>query len=58
MAIYQNFEPSESKTPKKRSNSAVVFTRLACVDVGFGRRIALLDVFILKCVCFGAEVCL
>ena len=30
---YQNFSPSESKTPKKRSNSAGVFTRLACVDV-------------------------
>ena len=30
---YQNFSPSESKTPKKRSNSAAVFTRLACVDV-------------------------
>ena len=29
-----------------------------CEDVGFGRRIALLDVFLLKCVCFGAEVCL
>ena len=30
---YQNFSPSESKTPKKRSNSAAIFTRLACVDV-------------------------
>ena len=29
-----------------------------CEDVGFGRRIALLDVFILKYVCFGAEICL
>ena len=33
VAKYQNFLPSESKTPKKRSNSAAVFTRLACVDV-------------------------
>ena len=33
VAKYQNFSPSESKTPKKRSNSATVFTRLACVDV-------------------------
>ena len=24
---YKNFSPSESKTPKKRSNSAAVFTR-------------------------------
>ena len=30
---YQNFSPSESKTPKKRSNSTAVLTRLACVDV-------------------------
>ena len=30
---YQNFSPSESKTPIKRSNSAAVFTRLTCVDV-------------------------
>ena len=29
-----------------------------CEDVGFGRRSALLNVFIMKCVCFGAEVCL
>ena len=52
---YQNFFTIGIKYSKK-SNSAVVFTRLACVDVGFGRRIALLDVFILKCVCFGAEI--
>ena len=30
---YQNFSLSKSKTPKKRSNSAAIFTRLACVDV-------------------------
>ena len=30
---YKNCSPSESKTPKKRSNSAAVFTRFACVDV-------------------------
>ena len=29
----QNFCPSELKTPKKRSNSAAVFTRLAYHDV-------------------------
>ena len=29
-----------------------------CEDVGFGRRSALLNVFIMKCVCFGAEPCL
>ena len=33
MAIYQNFLPSELKTPKKRSHSAAVFTRLVCLDV-------------------------
>jgi len=39
LAKYQNFSPSELKTPKKRSNSAAVFTRLAYHDVrtlGFG----------------------
>ena len=30
---YENFTPSELKNPKKRSNSAAVFTRLAYVDV-------------------------
>ena len=30
---YQNFSPSESKTPKKRSNSAAIFTRVAYHDV-------------------------
>ena len=29
-----------------------------CDDVGFGRRNALLDAFIMKCVRFGAEPCL
>ena len=29
-----------------------------CEDDGFGRRNALLDVFIMKCVRFGAESCL
>ena len=33
VAKYKNFSPSESKTPKKRSNSAAVFTRLAYLDV-------------------------
>ena len=33
VAKYQNFSPSELKTPKKRSNSAAVFTRLAYHDV-------------------------
>ena len=61
MAKVQNFWPSELKAPKKRSNNVAVFTRLACIDVrtwGFERRIALLNVFILKYVCFGAELCL
>ena len=33
VAKYQNFSPSELKTPKKRSNSAAVFTRLAYLDM-------------------------
>ena len=33
VAKYQNFSPSQSKTPKKRSNSVTVFTRLVCLDV-------------------------
>ena len=33
MAKDQNFGPSELKIPKKISNSAVVFSRLAYVDV-------------------------
>ena len=33
LAKYQNFLPSELKTPKKRSHSAAVFTRLVCLDV-------------------------
>ena len=33
LAKVQNFWPSELKAPKKRSNNAVVFTRLAYVDV-------------------------
>ena len=27
-----------------------------CEDVWFGRRNAFIDVFIMKCVCFGAEL--
>ena len=30
---YENFTPSELKNPKKRSNSAAVFTRLIYLDV-------------------------
>jgi len=33
LAKYQNFLPSELKTPKRRSNSSAVSTRLAYVDV-------------------------
>ena len=30
---YQNFFPSKVNSPKRRSNSAAIFTRLACLDV-------------------------
>ena len=60
MAKDQNFGPSELKIPKKISNSAVVFSRLAYVDVRtLGSGVGLLySVFIWKCVCFGVELCL
>ena len=61
LAKYQNFLPSELKTPKNRSNSAAVFTRLAYVDVrtlGSGIGMLYSMYFFMKCVCFGAEPCL
>ena len=33
VAKYQSFYPSKLKIPKKRSNSAAAFTRLACVEM-------------------------
>ena len=45
VAKHQNLGPAELKISWRE-------------DVGFGCRIALLDVFILKCVYFGAELCL
>ena len=52
LAKDQNLYPSELKIPKKRSHSAVVFSRLVYVDV------STLGLGIGKCVCFGAEPCL
>ena len=53
LAKDHNLYPSELKIPKKkRSNSAVVFSRLVYVDV------RTLGLGIGKCVCFGAEPCL
>ena len=33
MEKYQNFFLSKVNSPKRRSNSAAIFTRLACLDV-------------------------
>ena len=30
---FQNFFPSKVNSPKRRSNSAAIFTRLGCLDV-------------------------
>ena len=60
MEKYQNFVHQDLMIPK--GQVAVLLLCLdwsvLCEDVGFGHRSALLNVFIMKCVCFGADSCL